>query len=224
MRDLIESLRSIVTEDLDDELRTAMTAERVAPSGRVYKAFKKGQSLYVTLGGEDEELGSSPSEIGSNLYSLTQTSDSVKSGDQFEVPMADGVAVVILDKAWPVQLSGPRLPEMHNYRKYVGFSKLEPGTRYYDADVYSIKPGVTGQGTPEAMAYLLKNTDVVSKLYKSSLAQHGWSIEDSGKVTLKKFASRAIFTKWKGDRVVLRMAGIEAAFDPEDFRTAEESE
>jgi len=196
------------------ELRAALTAERVAPSGRVYKAFKKGKNLYVTIDGEDEELGSDPDDIGSTLYSLTQTSDSVKSGDQFEIPLADGTAVVILDKAWPVQLSGPRLPEMHNYRKYVGFSKLEPGDRYDDdRNVYSIRPGVTGQVTPESLASRRTN-----KFGTRDFEGRDWRIEDDGKVTLAKFATRSLFVKWQGSSVVLRLYGVEAAFDPEDFR------
>jgi hypothetical protein len=103
---------------------------------------------------------------------------------------------------------------MHNYRKYVGFSKLEPGDRYdYDRNVYSIRPGVTGQVTPESLASRRTN-----KFGTRDFEGRDWRIEDDGKVTLAKFATRSLFVKWQGSSVVLRLYGVEAAFDPEDFR------
>ena len=126
---------------------------RVEPNGTVYVAYWESypgqdegegdKAFWLDIPGEDEPrwLGSKLEQIGDGLYTLTQTSDSIQSGDQFEITFTEdmkryaiwdeelqgdgyvpvskelGTAVIVLDGAWPVQLSGPPIPGMHRYKE-----------------------------------------------------------------------------------------------------------
>jgi hypothetical protein len=62
--------------------------------------------------------GGSLSEVARDVYDWTQYSEAINSGDLIYMvdPSTLDVAVVILDKAWPVQISGDQLPSLHHYK------------------------------------------------------------------------------------------------------------
>lgn len=75
--------------------------------------FKHVEDLQVTaFPGGNRQPG-----VGAAVYDWTQTSDDIKSGDLVFVDPGNKkkIAVVVLDGAWPVQLAGPLLDELHTF-------------------------------------------------------------------------------------------------------------
>ena len=79
----------------------------VGAAGNVHRLVTN-DSNEVTFQGEVVYLnGAPPRRIGQEIYHLTQTNDFIKPNDIVEFPVGQDTYKLVMDRAWPVLISGP---------------------------------------------------------------------------------------------------------------------